>query len=102
MLAGLSLALLASLAPADHAGCRAVGNVIHAKAGKALVCVGDRSAPGKVHTVRRLASVGTPGRIPHFRWVETGHVRVERIEGRVAEATVLRGPVQAGHRIAMD
>lgn len=102
MLAAFSFAFLASLSPADHAGCRKVGDVLHASNGKALVCVGDRSAPGKVHNVKRLVSRAAPSRIPHYVWTDAGKVRVERVEGRVAEATVISGPVQAGHRVALD
>ena len=103
MLAGILLSALASLAPADHAGCRGEGNVIHVSQGKALVCVGNRSASGNTHKVRRLVPApGAPGRLPFFVWTETGQVRIDRVEGRVAEATVVGGSVREGHKLMLD
>lgn len=103
MLAGLFLAALASPSAADHAACRSAGQVIHAGDGKALICAGDRFAPGQVLSVKRLtAAPGAPGRHPHFVWRETGRVRIDRIDGRIAEATVVRGPIASGHRVGLD
>ena len=103
MLAGIFLTALASLNAADHAGCSTAGQVIHARDGQALLCVGTGSEPGRVHKVRKLqAASGAPGRHPHFVWVETGRVRIDRVEGRVAEATVIRGAVGEGHTVDLD
>lgn len=103
MLAGIFLTALASLNAADHAGCNTAGHVIHAQDRQALVCVGAGSEAGRVHKVRKLVpSSGAPGRHPHFVWVETGRVRIDRVEGRVAEATVIRGAVGAEHKVDLD
>lgn len=103
MLAGIFLMAMSSMAAAGHADCRYVGHVVHVEGKGALVCVGTRSAPGQMHSVRGLSPApGAPGRHPHFTWSKTGEIRIDRIEGKVAEATVVEGRVSAGNRIAFD
>lgn len=98
MLAGIFLAVTA----ASGANCN-LGEVIQAQGAQALVCVGSKSEPGRVHKVQRLEpAAGAPGRHPYFSWAEIGRVRIDRVDGRVAEATLIRGSAKAGYKVALD
>ena len=79
----------------------AVGQVISAGDGSALVRPAHAVAVGDMLTVRRLEPTpGAPGRLPLFQWSKAGKARVTgiRTDG-TAEVALVGGRAAAGDRI---
>lgn len=89
------------LALAAYADC-SVGRVIAAEAEQATLCVDPRKPPqpGAVLTIQRHGPVIGPSRLPFTLWQRVARVRIERVEGTIAEARVLHGRVRADDRVA--